>query len=115
MDLEELKTIVDDTISHLNTIDDAKDISVLITLSENSIGGRASCSIKYACLGFDWEHGQFRIEPTKNLVKMGNTITDTKEVITREYNGKKYYKCPRCEMIVAKKDKYCRACSQKLI
>ena len=114
MNLEELKENIDSTIRHLNDYENPKNIMVLISLKENSMGGRASSGVSCVGMGFDWEHGQFRIEPTKSLVSMGNAITDIKSVICKEYDGRKYYKCPRCESKISKNDNYCRECGQKL-
>ncbi len=114
MNLKELKTIIDFTLEHLQPHQNPEEIDVLITLSETSIGSRASSAIKYAGMGFDWEHGQFRLEPVKQLVCKGNTLTDVKEVQCRQYDGRNYYFCPRCQNKISKDDKYCRYCSQKL-
>lgn len=114
MNLDELKTTVDYTINDLSNKEDAKNIPVLITLSEGSIGARASSTINDVNMGFDWEHGQFRIEPSRKLVRKGNALTDVKEIIQREFEGRKYYVCPRCESKISKSDNYCRYCGQKL-
>ena len=114
MNLEELKENIDSTIRHLNDYENPKNIMVLISLEESSMGGRASSGVNCVGMGFDWENGQFRIEPTKSLVNKGNAITDIKKVTCWEYNGRKYYKCPRCESKVTKDDNYCKFCSQKL-
>lgn len=114
MNLEELKYIVDRTIEHLHDYENPKEIPVLITLSENSIGSRASCEVSFVGMGFDWEHGQFRIEPSKSLVRKGNAPTDTKKIIRHEFGGQKFWACPKCVMKVAKDDGYCRHCGQRL-
>lgn len=114
MDLKELKAIVDFTIEHLQSHQNPEEIQVLITLSESSIGARAASGVKFAGLGFDWEHNQFRLEPIKKLVAKGNNLTDVKEVWCKEYDGRKFYFCPRCQEKIAKNDMYCRYCSQKL-
>lgn len=115
MNLDELKFVVDHTIEHLHHGMQSKDIPVLITLSENSMGARSSSNVKYAGLGFDWEHGQFRIEPEKSLVRKGNSLTDPKCTVRRQYDGRNYYFCPRCSSKISKNDCYCRFCSQKLV
>jgi hypothetical protein len=113
LNLEEFKIIVDHTVDNLHH-KKANEVPVLITLSESSMGARASSNVKYANMGFDWEHGQFRIEPDISLVRKGNSLTDIKNVICRQYEGKNYYFCPRCQQKITKTDKYCRYCSQKL-
>jgi len=113
VNLKELKTVVDSTIEHLH-FEKPENISVLITLSEGSIGARASSGVKRVGLGFDWEHNQFRIEPNKALVTKGNNLSDVKSISCRQYDGRNYYFCPRCEQKISKNDFYCRFCSQKL-
>lgn len=114
MNLKELKTIVDLTIKHLQSNQKPEEIQVLITLSESSIGARASSGLKYAGLGFDWEHNQFRLESSKALVSKGNSLSDVKSVDCRNYEGRNYYFCPKCQQKISKNDSYCRYCSQKL-
>lgn len=41
---------------------------VVITISEPSIGSRAKVGIDSIYPGFDWEHGQIRIESEKPIV-----------------------------------------------
>ena len=113
MNLNELKIMVDSTIEHLH-FEKPENIPVLITLSERSMGSRASSGVKYANMGFDWERGQFRIEPTKTLVSKGNSLTDVKDVVIRRYEGRNYYFCPMCQQKISKNDSYCRYCGQKL-
>ncbi|MFS0643835.1 hypothetical protein [Siminovitchia sp. 179-K 8D1 HS] len=113
MNLMELKTIIDTTIEHL-CYEKPENVPVLITLSESSVGARASSAVRYAGLGFDWEHNQFRIEPSKTLVTKGNSLTDVKEVTCRQYEGRNYYFCSRCQQKISKNDSFCRYCSQKL-
>ena len=49
------------------------DTPVKITLAEESCGPRAWSLVSSAMLGFDWETGDFRIEPMQPLVKKENT------------------------------------------
>lgn len=114
LNLEELKKIIDFTIETLQKHQKPKDISALITLSENSMGARASSEIKYVGMGMDWEHGQLRIEPTIDLVRKRNALNNIKSVIRHEFNSGKFYACPRCILKVAKDDCYCRHCGQRL-
>lgn len=114
MNLVELKTIIDFTIENLHDYQDAGKIPVLITLSESSIGARASSEVIYANLGFDWEHGQFRIQPIKKLVTKGNALNDIKQIKCEQFEGRNFYFCPKCNCKIAKSDYYCRECGQKL-
>lgn len=115
MNLYELKNIIDASIGdryagHRNP----KDISVLITLSERSVGARAACDVYSANMGFDWEHNQFRISPDFPLVHKGNTLKDIKPQLCEKIDGRSYYFCSRCEGRVSKTDKYCRSCGQRM-
>jgi len=114
MNLKELKSTIDFTIENLNDYQNPEEINVLITLEESSIGARASSGIKYVGMGFDWERGQFRIEPSKPLVKKGNALDDIKGITQFEFGGQKYWGCPRCLQKIKKDDCYCRYCGQKL-
>ena len=114
MNLKELKNTIDFTIERLHDYEDLNEIPVLITLSDKSIGSRASSIITYAGMGIDWEHGQFRIEPAKHLVSKGNSLVDIKSIVCRPFDSRNYYYCPRCEGKASKDDKYCRHCSQRL-
>lgn len=114
MNLQQLKVTVDRTIELLQTHQNAEDIPILITLSNNSVGARGSCETKYVGMGFDWEYGQFRIEPLVRLVKMGDSLIDVKKPIQKEFMEKKYYTCARCEGKVAKDDRFCKHCGQRL-
>jgi len=114
MNLKELKTVVDSEINNLHSYEKPEDIPVLVTLSETSIGSRAASGIKYAGMGFDWEQGQFRLEPVMKLVRKGNTLNDAKLIKCEQYDGRNYYFCPRCDQKISKDDKYCRHCSQML-
>lgn len=106
--------IVDFSIKNLHISQNSEEIPILITLSENSIGPRASCEIKSAGLGFDWEHNQFRIQPTDELVHKENRYLDVKPVKCKQYDGRKYYVCSICQQKISKNDRYCRYCGQKL-
>jgi len=112
MNLQELKITIDKTMGRLR--EKPEKIPVLITLAEKSICVRAFCNVAFAGLGFDWERGQFRIEPEKKLVTLGESIGDAKAIACKPFDGRSYYFCPRCESRITKKDYYCRYCGQKL-
>ena len=113
MDLERLKIIIDTTIKNLQPHQLPHEIPVIITLSNNSVGARGGCDAKYAGMGFDWEHGQFRIEPSDRLVKLNASLNDILNPIEKQFNNRRYYTCRRCESKVGKEDKYCKYCGQK--
>lgn len=114
LNLRELKENIEFTIKNLKEYQKAEDIPVLITLSESSVGARASTNISCVGMGIDWEHGQFRIEPARAVVGKGNTLQDAKEIHCKKYDNRNYYFCPRCEGKISKNDKFCRYCGQKL-
>jgi hypothetical protein len=116
LNLQQLKENINYQIENLND-KQPQDIPVLITLSEPSMGARASCQVKYISMGIDWEHGQFRIEPNQPLVHMGNSLQDIKKAVQYDFidsMSRKCYWCPTCNQKVAKDDYYCRCCGQKL-
>lgn len=114
MNLLELKTNVDYVINNLRDYQNPKDITIAITLSEDSVGARAFTRIYSVGMGFDWENGQFRIETQDPIIKKGNSLNDIKKVKCEPFEGRNYYFCPRCESKISKDDKFCRYCSQKL-
>ena len=71
MTLLRLKQIIDSTISGLREYEDPDKIPVLLTISSIHpvIGSEPSCGIRWAGMGFDWEHGQFRLYPSVPLVE----------------------------------------------
>lgn len=89
---------------------------ILVTTNDKSIGGRAYVKIKGIHPGQDWEKGQVRIEVSEPIVKKYNDRDKEKEkwLFTEKYSNKKYAVCSVCHYKVAKKDKYCRHCGQRL-
>jgi len=63
--IRELKKIVDLEVDRLG---DEEDLTVMITLKNVSLGARAGTSIKSVFKGFDWEHGQLRIETEADII-----------------------------------------------
>jgi len=92
--------------------------SVYVTLKEPSIGARASVPISSIISGFDWESGQIRIEPEKDLIRKEKDRDIPQETIKREIpNGDKVRrvrKCPVCGEIVKKDFRYCHGCGQRI-
>ncbi len=108
--VKELKDTIDAILLNKRVEPDSP---VLITLAEKSIGPTASCSVCSASVGFDWEHGQFRLEPSKSLVTKENTHTALLkcEVIEDVH----IYWCGHCVHKVNKNDCYCKVCGRKLV
>lgn len=102
--------------SYVNYDKEMGDKLLLVTTSDRSIGGRASVEIKGIYQGFDWEHGQIRIETDEQIVKKYNDrdIEKDKWLFTERITNKKYSVCPCCTYRVGKKDNYCKHCGQKL-
>lgn len=90
------------------------DTPVLITLSDSSIGGRASVGIQGLYTGMDWEQGQLRIEPKekifRNIKRMDMPVGITREI----FGGVSFNACGKCKMRIAKDDAFCRHCGQRL-
>lgn len=113
MILEELKNIVDSYIEQGKGKD-----SVVITLSESSIGARASSGISSIFPGFDWEHGQIRIEPSEDLTSKLKDRDKDLPIIKHTYNfgnrKRNVLLCPKCNNYLRKDDRYCSKCGQKV-
>lgn len=116
MNLAELKDHVDFIIENSHSYNKPEDIPILITLSEPSVGTRASSGVMHVGMGIDWEHGQFRICPVAELVRKGNAKTDIIPVIEHiPYGGgRRVYICKMCGCHVGREDRYCKHCGQKL-
>jgi hypothetical protein len=114
MTLRELHKTAEFYISQLR--DYEEDPHVLITLEEPSIGSRASTGVQHASMGFDWEHGQFRIQPAEKLCRFGRRKDDPVSKLGAKFDGRSYYFCPRCGggHRVKKDDRYCSGCGQRL-
>lgn len=115
MKLSELKSLID---AHIKE-DCTGNEPVLITLSNPSVGGRAFTEIKYAGLGIDWEHGQFRIQPKDKLRKEGRTLDDPQKMVVHRYIYNKRnlysYNCPNCGEKISKTANYCSRCGQRVV
>lgn len=112
--LKELKKQVDFLMEHGHQND-----PVLITLSDPSVGGRANSGVLNILSGFDWEHGQIRLEPEKRLLSFEKDRDLALPAIHKVYdlNGRKrnLFKCPKCENHLQKTFHYCPKCGQKII
>jgi len=115
MNLEDFKKNID--FIYENTPDYSRsENEVVITLHEPSMPARACTGIRSVCQGFDWEHGQIRIEPEKHIVSQKRNYTDIMNIVHRDTcDGKsRIYVCQRCDQKINKSDKFCRYCGQKL-
>ena len=113
MILSELKDQVDFLISNGHGND-----TVLVTLSESSVGARASTGIIGLYPGFDWERGQVRISTEKKVISYGKDRD--KEMLPRrkDYDVgtriRHLILCPKCENQLRKDDNYCSQCGQRI-
>lgn len=114
MNLERLKEIVDFNYHKNNNKYKPKDIQVVITLKNASVGGRAYSPVENICMGMDWEDGELRISPTKPLFSEGNRLSDVAPVIEKKFNNRKYHVCSNCFQKIIKSDFFCRYCGKKL-
>lgn len=115
MNLAELKTIVDGySESVLENGTKLEDISVLINLSEPSIGPSASSGVESVYMGFDWENNQLRIEPTKKIATLSKRLDTVRPCVQKPHRDASLYWCPRCTNQVKETDNFCRSCGQKM-
>lgn len=111
--LKELKQIVDLEISR-----GKKETDVVATVkNEAGLGARAFVGVKNAWVGFDWEAGQFRIETSEPVCRLGCRYVDPQPMWWHQYiypNKKiaNIYCCPKCEHHLKKTSKYCDNCGQ---
>lgn len=74
--------------------------------------GQSPCTgVKYVGMGFDWEHGQFRIEPEEKLMCVKHDVPQP------VMEWRENYHCPKCEHMLSGKRKnkdirYCSKCGQ---
>ncbi len=98
-------------------LDDDNEIgsyTVVITLSDRSVGARAGVGIRNAAPGFDWEHRQFRIEPEQKIFQNIHRMELPIGTVREEWGGQTFNACSRCHGKVALSDKFCRHCGQRL-
>lgn len=93
--------------------------SVLVTLSDRSIGARASAGITSINAGFDWEQGQIRISTDKKIIsydKNRDLPMSAAKLDCDNGNGKIRHLliCPKCDNHLKKDYRYCSYCGQRL-
>lgn len=108
------RELYDNLTRLLKMRDIENDTPVLITLSDSSIAGRTSCRVSGIHAGFDWEAGQLRIEPEEKIFKNIYRMDEPTGIIREEFGGVSFNACGRCHMKIAKDDRYCRHCGQRL-
>lgn len=92
------------------------DNSIVITLRQPSIGARAGCGIESVTAGFDWESGQIRLQPDKDLTTYEKSRDMPLDAVVRKYEetNRIIYKCPKCEEHLKLKQLYCGRCGQRV-
>jgi len=115
MNILQLKNIIENVIGRLRDCENPEDIPVLITLSDPSVGVQASSKIQSAGMGFDWEHGQFRIYPVKKIISEEKSRSIPIPIAKYEFGGVSFNGCQKCRLKVAKDDAYCKHCGQRLL
>lgn len=115
MNLAELQQIVN---GYCESVTDSgtrlEDISVLINLSEPSIGPSASAAVESIYMGFDWENNQLRIEPAKKIVTLSKRLDDVRPCVQEPRYDASLHWCPRCANRVKETDNFCKSCGQKM-
>lgn len=111
VDVKGLKNCID---SYYLTNMNIMDSPLIITTVDVSVGARAGVKVNSAYAGFDWETGQFRIEPAEPLVRSSLTRDVPKDII----KWRDGYFCPKCNGSLMKKEvknsHYCSCCGQCL-
>lgn len=91
---------------------------VLVTLSESSIGSRATTGITGIHSGFDWERGQIRISTKKKIISYEKDRDNAMEPKREDYDIgtriRHLLLCPKCENQLRKDDNYCSNCGQRI-
>lgn len=113
MTLAKLKKIVDFSVKHERNPEEVE-VVINVKLPYVTCGSRPGVSIKHAGMGFDWEAGQFRIEPENKLIEVRY---NGPQMISEPYE--KRYHCPKCGHLIAigRKEtdiRFCSSCGQEV-
>jgi len=110
MTLTELKNAIETSLKFERNPDN---INVVIStaLPYATYCQRPCEDVRYAGMGFDWEAGQFRIEPKEKLMAVKHDVPQ----MVMEYRNN--YHCPKCEHMLSGKRKntdirFCSRCGQ---
>lgn len=107
-----------ETVDRLCNSGHSEDI-VVVTLNQPSVGPRAFTNVSGLYSGFDWEHGQIRIDTEDKILSKEKDRDNVIEPIVKEYNildNKRSIvrKCRICENKLRIADKYCSNCGQRV-
>ena len=109
MTLKELKNAVD-TAMQFERNPENVDVVISTTLPYSTCGQRPCTYVRYVGMGFDWEQGQFRIEPKEKLMEIKHDVPQ----MVMEWMGN--FHCPKCEYMISKGRKadamFCAKCGQ---
>ncbi len=110
MKLTELKEKVD-MATRIQPRPENVEVVISTVLPYATVGQRPCVGVKYVGMGFDWEAGQFRIEPEEKLIIRKNDVPQ--KILEWEGN----YHCPKCEKMLSKSRKkpelrFCSWCGQ---
>ena len=91
---------------------------VKVTTADPSVGARAGKNIQGIFPGIDWEKGQMRIATFEKILSYDLSRDKELPAIKNVYHladkTRNVLKCPKCEMILRKSDRYCARCGQKI-
>ena len=113
MNLAELKNIVDSSVKHEKHPDKIK-VLINVKLPYVTCGSRPGVDVKQASMEFDWEAGQFRIEPECKLIEVRYSGP---QMISEPHE--RCCHCPNCDHLIAIGRKhndirFCSRCGQEV-
>lgn len=106
-----------DQVDFLNAHGHGENI-VLLTLSESSMGSRASTEVTGIYPGSDWEHGEVRLSTKKKIISYEKDRDNAMQPRRKDYETGSRVRhlliCPKCENHLRKDDNYCSCCGQRI-